>query len=338
MKFRQVLMLATGTIISINAIQVSANSDVMWNGYLNVIGSISDSNEEYREDISEDSTFSATSFGLTATKRINSKLSIAGQMHGQFDSFNFDWGYATYRLNSEWTGKAGKIKYPGTLLSEIIDIGVTYPWTQAPIAVYGLDAGMSFEAYTGGAMVYTVGDDIEYSSEFYLGETSDVDSNHKGLLGVVLSATSDEVRAQVGFNTSTMEFEDPAAPNASLMGGRDMSIMNLGVKAEYDIATIYAEYAKTTTSGLSIMDRSGWYITALHSFGKWSPHITYQDYEGMANREETTIIAGLNRTIDASTVVKFDVQQIKPVNGGFFEAQPDSSKVYLLNASLNMIF
>lgn len=338
MNFRKTSLESLGVLALSSLMPVSAAGDISLNGYLNIIGSISDSEAEYREDISENSTFSSTNFGLVATKRISSKLSVAGQLHGQGALFDFGWGYATYLVNSDWTAKAGKIKYPATLLSEVIDIGVTYPWVQPPVAVYGTAAGMSFKAYTGGSIAYTAGDETEFSSEFYMGETNDLDSNHKKMLGVVMSATSENVRAQVGVNTSVMEFEDPAAPNAALMGGRDMTIYNLGIKAEYELLTIYYEYGKTVMSGLSLMDREGWYLSVIHPMETWTPHLTYQSYLGMSDIEETGLIIGLNKMLDLSTVVKFDIQQIEPVNGGFFEVQPDNNKVYLLNVSLNMVF
>jgi len=128
MKLKQTSILVAATALALSPLQsLAGNDDFKLNGYMNVLGSISDSKTEYLEDISEDSTFSATNFALVASKRINSKLRVAAQLHGEHDAFSFDWGYATYKFSPELTGKAGKIQYPGNLVSEAIDVGVTYP-------------------------------------------------------------------------------------------------------------------------------------------------------------------------------------------------------------------
>jgi hypothetical protein len=342
MKLKQTSILILGISLAAGSARVSANNDFKFNGYLNVLGSVSDSETEYLEDISKDSTFAATNFGIVASKQINKKLRVAAQLHGEHDSYSFDWGYASYNFSSSLTGKAGKIKYPGNLVSETVDIGVTYPWAQAPVAIYGGDAGLSFEAYTGTSLVYTAGDDVEFATELYLGEADSEAVKNKRLIGVVFSATTDNIRAQASINSSVMEFEsfnDPTPPpEVILLQDKTMTNISAGIKAEYDLATVYAEYAQTSTSGLPQMDRTGWYVTVLHDFEKWSPHLTYQSYEGMLGIEETIISVGINRKLDLSTVVKLDLQQVEPINGGFFESQPVEDKVNVVNISLSMVF
>lgn len=336
----RIAVLAAITSFTLIPMQANAASDAKWNGYLNTIGSISNSETEYDDDISENSTFSKTNFGLAVSKRINSKLSIAGQLHGEKDAFNFDWGYANYRISDALTAKAGKMKYPGALYTDTLDIGTTYPWVTPPISIYGDDAGLAFEAYTGTGLAYTGGDDTELGAEFYLGETSDIDSNHKRMLGLVLSAATDEIRAQLAVNNSIMEFEEaPAAGSPqALMIDQNMTIINLGLQAEYDFATIYYEYGQTTMSGLPQMDRSGWYVTISHAMEDWTPHFTYQTYEGMQGLEESSVILGMNKQLSNAAVFKMELQQLEPVNGGFFEAQPSDDKVTIVNVSLNMTF
>jgi len=122
------------------------------------------------------------------------------------------------------------------------------------------------------------------------------------------------------------------------MQGRTTTNITAGIKAEYDLATVYTEFAKTTVSGLSQMDRSGWYFTILHERDDWSPHFTYQSYKGMASRDETIISVGINKSLDVSTVLKIDLQQVEPTGGGFFESQPTENKVNVLNLALSMVF
>jgi len=160
------------------------------------------------------------------------------------------------------------------------------------------------------------------------------------MLGLVFIANTDNIRAQASFNSSIMQFNefDPSIPNQVLMNGKTMNNFALGLNAEYDIVTLMAEYSSTTMSSSLNLENTGWYVTLMRSFDKWTPHVTYQSYEGMFGSDETSFILGLNRQLDTSTVLKFELQSIDPTNGGFFEEQPNESTVNLVSISLSMVF
>lgn len=131
--------------------------NIHWSGFLNAVGEVSDSDTPYLEHIDEDGDFNATSYGLNATARVNDRLTIAGQLFGGGhggDEVSFDWGFARYKFSDAITGKAGKIKYPGNLVSEYLDVGFTYPWVRPPEVIYSEQAELFFEAYKGGAALY----------------------------------------------------------------------------------------------------------------------------------------------------------------------------------------
>jgi len=113
--------------LALGALPASANSDFKINGFINVIGGISDSETAYLDDITDNGSFEDTNLGITLSKHINSKLSVATQFHGKHEVFNFDWGYINYKIDSELSVKAGKIKYAGNLVSETLDVGNTFP-------------------------------------------------------------------------------------------------------------------------------------------------------------------------------------------------------------------
>jgi len=211
---------------------------------------------------------------------------------------------------------------------------------RAPISIYSEAARLSYESYTGSSLYYTGGDDIEYSAEVFVGEAAGEEVTNERMLGLVLIANTDNIRAQVSFNSSIMNFNafDPGNAGQVVMNGNTMNNFALGLNAEYDIATVMAEYSNTTMSGSQNLENTGWYITALRRFDQWTPHFTYQSYEGMAGNDETSFILGLNRQLDVSTVLKFELQSIDPTNGGFFEEQPDDSTVNLFSISLSMVF
>ncbi len=333
----RLLTAITLTFISLSA---SANNDFKFNGFINVIGSLSNSETSYLDDINDNGSFSSTNLGIVLSKQINSKTNIATQFHGKQDSYSFDWGYISYRYQADVTLKAGKIKYPGNLVSETIDIGITFPWVRAPIAIYGEQARLSYESYTGSSLLYTGGDDIEYSAEVFLGEADGEGVLNERMFGLVLVATTDNIRAQASFNSSVMQLLNfnPNNPNQALMNDTTMTNVAFGVKAEYEIATILAEYSQTTMSNSQSLENIGWYLTMMHETDSWTPHITYQSYEGMFGRDETSFGLGVNKKLNLATVLKFGLEFIEPTNSGFFEQQPDDNTVTVFNISLNMVF
>ncbi|HED34453.1 MAG TPA: hypothetical protein ENJ08_09595, partial [Gammaproteobacteria bacterium] len=188
---RQAIVLGGVVVFGMFAQVAAAEGDVKWSGFLNAIGAISDSKTPYLEAIDENGSFDETNMGFNAAARINSKVSVAGQLHAVPEGVVFDWGYAQYFFNDNTTGKAGRLKYPAALVSETIDIGVLNLWVRAPESVYSELAGLVFESYNGAAVNYTTGDELEFSTEFYIGEIDAETRKHKKMLGVVLKVESD---------------------------------------------------------------------------------------------------------------------------------------------------
>lgn len=329
-----------GLALALSGAPTSASNEFNINGFINAIGSISNSETGYLDGTTDNGSFEDTNLGIVLSKQVNSRVSVATQFHGRHENFNFDWGYVAYKTDADIIAKAGKIKYAGNMVSETLDIGTTYPWIRPPTVIYGEKARLSYESFTGTAAYYTGGDDIEYSAEFFVGEATGEDTTNERMLGAIFVASNDNIRAQFSFNSSIMQFIELDATNAAqvAMNGRTMTNIALALKAEYDIGTLFAEYSNSMMSSSQDLEVSGWYITAMRQFGSYTPHITYQSYSGMFDNDESSFILGLNKQLDASTVMKVELQFVDPTNGGFFESQPSESSVTVLNVALNIVF
>ncbi len=332
---RQAIVLGGVVVFGMFAQVAAAEGDVKWSGFLNAIGAISDSKTPYLEAIDENGSFDETNMGFNAAARINSKVSVAGQLHAVPEGVVFDWGYAQYFFNDNTTGKAGRLKYPAALVSETIDIGVLNLWVRAPESVYSELAGLVFESYNGAAVNYTTGDELEFSTEFYIGEIDAETRKHKKMLGVVLKVESDTYIVKLAGNTATMVPDNLLSP----INDKSMVIFNFSLQAQYEVATIMFEYVTAEIEDNPGLDREGWYITLAHPMDKWTPHFTYQSYETVnGGLEQTGFTLGLNKKLDSSVVLKMEYQQVDPTNGGFFESQPIESSVSFINLSMNMVF
>jgi len=322
-------------ILSLALPEIAGAGDIKWNGFLNSTLNISDSETPYLGGINEDGSFDTTSFGFAGSARINAKVSVAGQLHMSSGGVEYDWGYAQYRFSESSSGKAGRMKYPNGLVSETFDIGVTNIWVRPPESVYGETVELMFEGYNGAAFNFVTGDDVEYSSEIYLGDIDTEDEEFKKMLGLVLKAEAENFTVKLAATSSTLFTANPAAPE----NDKTQTVYNFGVDVDLEVLRIMFEYVSLSIEDNSNLDQDSWYITLAHPMDEWTPHFTWQSYETVTGGpEQTSFTLGLNKQLDPSVVVKMEYQQVDPTNGGLFDAQPTDSTVNFINLSMNLVF
>ncbi|VAW68430.1 hypothetical protein MNBD_GAMMA09-2799 [hydrothermal vent metagenome] len=312
-------------------------TEIKWNGFLNATGNISDSKTAYLGNINENGSFDSTTFGFAGAARINAKVSVAGQLHMSEGGVEYDWGYANYRFSDSSSFKAGRMKYPNGLVSETFDIGVTNIWVRPPESIYGDTAELMFEGYNGAAFNFVTGDEVEFSSEFYLGDidTPDGTEELKKTLGLVLKLESESYTLKLAGSTATLITSNPALPR----NNKSKTSLSFGADAQFDIGRIMFEYVNSSVSSNPNSDIDAWYLTLSHTFDTWTPHFTYQSYETVTGgAEQTSYTLGINKQLDPSVVLKMEYQNVDPTNGGLFDAQPADSTVNFINLSMNMVF
>ncbi len=331
--YRLTLLAASMALLSTQAQAGAALSQVKWDGFLNAIGSASDIEESYLEEINEDGNFDETSFGLTASAKINHRLKIAGQVFLTNAEVEFDWGYANYAFNETTSGQAGKIKYPGALVSEYIDIGIAYPWVRVPESIYSETAELAVEAYTGVGGIYSAGDDTSFTLNLYGGQSNDEEGDLGRLIGLTAIIANDNGEIRLNANQSRID-----APG-SATDGEDHNIMSVGVHGEFNNIGFYSEYARSEIDNFPDEDTEGWYATVGYSLGNTMPHLTYQSYEVEEGVEQRSWTLGVKHRFTPAAVLKLEVQRVTDIeDGGLFEAQPDDDDVTLVNAALNFVF
>lgn len=333
--YKLTLLAAALALTSIQAQAGAGLSSVKWNGYLNAIGAASDSDTAYLEEIDDNGSFDETNFGLSASSQLSQRLRVAGQIHLTSEKVNFDWGFANYVFTPNITGRAGKIKYPGNIISETIDIGLTYPWVRPPESIYSETAELSFEAYTGAGGIYEGGDEITYSFNLYGGQVTDSETNedHDRLIGAVLVLANDYGEIRLNANQSKID------EASKVTDGEDRTIMSAGLRGEWNNFVFYGEFSRSEIDNFSAFDTDAWYTTLGYHFGNTMPHLTYQDYDVDGGIEQSSWTLGVKQTLSPSSALKLEVQRVSDIKGGgLFVQQPDDSDVYLFNAALNFVF
>ncbi|MCU7842046.1 MAG: hypothetical protein KZQ94_22080 [Candidatus Thiodiazotropha sp. (ex Troendleina suluensis)] len=331
--------------------------DLKFSGFFNAIANRHDADEmRYLETVDDTWGFNNTSYGLNVATKISDKLSVAAQLFGgghEGDSVGLDWAFATYDFNDESHIKFGKIKYPGNLYSETVDVGFVYPWIRPPESIYSENAKLFFEAYKGAAYKYMAGDDIEFGVEIYYGSTPEEEhedelESHNDMMGLTVSAANDMGRLLFSYNDSVLSATDTSV-SIPVAGedGQHYSILAVGAEVEFDKLQIIAEIAQSQLEDASDEDAVGWYVTAAYSMGEWKPHFTIQKYAvDDASVEQSSMTLGVIKKVGSGALLKLEVQRIDDIKGnGFFEDHlfdttnlPDGSSVNMFNIALSTVF
>jgi hypothetical protein len=201
---------------------VTAEDDIRWNGFLNVVGGISrdeppsptnpggaNSEGGTNTDFSFDNE---TSAGLQATKPLDESTQVTVQLLSKGNADNYaakvQWLYLSHDLSDTQTIRAGKFGIPVYYFSDFLNVGFAYHWVRPPVQVYPFDP-----TYTGLNYMHrgTVGS-IDWSAEVFTGTENDrlanlgIDVSGKESTGATLLATQDEWSGRLGVFTQRARF------------------------------------------------------------------------------------------------------------------------------------
>ncbi len=308
--------------------------------------------------INDDGSFQGTKLGLTVTTQIDDDLSVAALLMSAADEDGFathvDWAFASFRLSDDFTLRAGKLKFPVGLVNEYVDVGVTYPWISAPILLYteqAAGAQATREAYTGASLLWEsdIGDgDWSVGSDLFFGQVDLENMTVKGVLGVTLRTTWDDVlELQASSYRGTMHTDAMMNAMMAAMDEREHSATLLGAKIDWNNIVAYVEAAQVemdfTMMGRTVGNSDSWYATLGYRMGKFLPHVTRQEWErdNGANHQISTL--GVAYSLSDSVVIKAEQSRIETDNfatagSGLFYSTPASGSTDMTSIAVDVIF
>ncbi|MDO6567370.1 hypothetical protein Q4561_09895 [Alteromonas sp. 1_MG-2023] len=114
--------------------------ELAFSGFARVVGGQLSTNEASYANYDNSWSFSEDSLiALQADYAINTQFSISAQgiLHSGSDrDSGLDWLYLTYQPSSSWQFNVGRLRIPVLNYSDVIDVGFSYPWVNAPEQVY----------------------------------------------------------------------------------------------------------------------------------------------------------------------------------------------------------
>ncbi len=275
-----------------------AQADIRINGFANLTGGITSSDDSLYEYDDKVSFGSQSLFAVQVSGDINDKMTATGQLvaRGNNDySAEFEWAYITYQTSDNTSVSAGRLRLPLFRYSASLDVGYSYHWVVAPQSVYAVPfnnidgARFDYSGYTGD-LEYTfqltggkveseftlAGADAELSIDNVITLTGDFAYNNWKFRGVYAAGkvTFDVVAlapafAQLGQLSASLSDQLQAKADSGIFYGGSI---------EYDAFDwfVAAEYTGVEVEDSFYPDEVNYYVTAGIRTGKWTPFITYE--------------------------------------------------------------
>jgi hypothetical protein len=283
------------TIAALTATALTAQAEVRINGFANLIGGITSSDETlygYNDKIS----FSEESmFAVQVSGDINDKMTATGQLVARAEDdykAEFEWAYITYTATDNISISAGRLRLPLFKYSASLDVGYSYHWVNAPQTVYNVP----FNNIEGLRMDYSnYAGDWEYNLQLAYGtfENSNETFNLTGDDVVVFTAEvqNEGFKARGVIGRATNDFSVPSLDpvlagiqpfiSAALFNNlimEDDTGIFLGLGLEYDAYDwfVAGEVTSVDTENSFLAEDIAYYITAGMRSGKFTTSLTYE--------------------------------------------------------------
>lgn len=290
------------TIAALTASAFTANAEIRINGFANMVGGITSSDESLYGYDDQVSFSSESVFAIQVSGDINNKMTATGQIvaRGNNDyEADFEWAYLTYQATDNTSISVGRLRLPLFKYSASKDVGYSYHWVTAPRSVYDVN----FNNLDGLRVDYSnYAGDLEYNLQAAFGTvSSDLDTaagpgtlDLKNVMLVSAEAVYNylKVRGSHVSGKGTVVLPSLDATFGALRGvGLNELAGNLefnddtgtftGFGIEYDTFDwfVSGEWTEIEIEDSFNPTNSAFYVTAGLRKGKWTPSITYEKFD-----------------------------------------------------------
>ncbi len=299
--------------------------------------------------------------GFSATAQlVAQRRSSAGATVGTYEAKDFDlafeWLFAQYQINDNFSVRLGRMQMPAFLLSESLNIGYAAPWLRAPVHLYTSEpfyrldgVQMNWRANVGG---------VNLSAQLSHGETQsfisagvplplNFVSDGGGVYGASLTAESGDWTGRLGLIRIKVL---PPLPGVDPIKDQYVS---LGLQYDNGQALVLSEYAKRTENeqpalgGLPFARANYGYVAAGWRFGSVLPmliiskgnHATLGATFSPVTHDSRSIGASVRYDVAPNIALKAQLDQYEAKDGLAFENRGnDDHKVRVLTAGFDFVF
>jgi len=324
LKLKQYVCLLTSfTFMLVQApVSLAENKNIDISGFARVVGgqlsndSISVNGYDNKFKIGEESLFA-----IQVNGQLTDKISATGQLlyhSSENRDSGVEWAYLTYHHNQRLNFKLGKLRTPFFQYSDVIDVGLSYPWITPPKQVY---RGYMFSTFEGANISYNfAGEELAYYFEGYWGKfDDDIVSNGlitpttvNNLSGLVINIVDNNLSFRVSYHRGDVEIEQEFVENFTstlTQLGFENSAQSLNTAGEvksiqagitYDNLNYFArvELMKVTGDIPFVPNSTGAYATLGYYFHPFTAHLTYATNNSASPSQINEIPIGSSPQLD----------------------------------------
>ncbi|GAA0856441.1 hypothetical protein [Aliiglaciecola litoralis] len=307
-----------------SAIADDTSDNFNFSGFSRVVAGVLDDNNATYQGYDNSVSFGQGSLlGLQADLRLNDKFSITTQLlaHSSDDrNSGIEWLYATYQPNKSLRFKAGRMRTPFFIYSDVIDVGFAYPWISPPQQVY---KAYLFDYFDGVIASYELSaPDFSAELEVYYGAYDDLINNSSleevtaktsNLRGIALNIRGEKIQARISSNKGGVDIDFPELRGFSdilrsanynltadsLITSGDAEVNQIGIS--YDELNYFykAEFITISSPILVVPDIDSYYLTAGYMVYPFTFHATYANNTSKYAPAVVEIPTGLAPEVDA---------------------------------------
>lgn len=275
----------------------SAGAEIKINGFANIVGGITSSDDQllgYDDNIS----FSNDSlFAIQLSGNINERMTATGQILARgIDDYDAEvaWAYLTYEVTDNLNLSVGRIRLPSFRYSDSADVGYSYHWITPPSSVYSGAGGGGFNIEGLSARYNNFAGDWEYGFQVVAGsfESEVAGANTRGDNIVFFVAEGQrewlKIRGVVGRIDLSIDLPDleptlqtlsSISPQLSdALRTKDDSGLFLGLALDTDFQDwfISSEYTFADVEDSFSAEDKSFYISAGVRVRAFTPSITFE--------------------------------------------------------------
>ena len=324
----------------------ATQAEVRINGFANLTGGITSSDDTFYRYDDEISFREESLLAIQISGDVNDKMTATGQIvargRDDFDA-DFEWAYLSYQATDNASVTAGRFRLPLFRFSASLDVGYSYHWVNAPQVVYDV----SFNNLDGLRFDYSnYAGDWEYSLQAAVGsyDTSVFGADSRGRNTFVFTGEATyewfKIRGVYGQTSNTIDLStaDPTTPTFGLgqtlgaltqlglsniedaMQIRDDKGVFVGLGLEVDKFDwfISGEITSIEVEDSYLADDIAYYLTAGLRLGKFTPSVTYENFESDVDVKFLDLVAAapeavrtqaeaIVRGVQASQQQEFDI-------------------------------
>ncbi len=284
-----------------------------------------------------------TILGLQTDYKIDDKSSMTAQLvsYGQqnFQVMN-TWAYATFKPTNSWQFRIGRQRVPFYMLSEQLDVGMSYPWVRPPVEMYTNPVN-SYDGLSGkyqwmlgdvsGDIGALVGDAPSSSNSPYIPLGFII----KNIRGVTFNIYDGNFTFHGGVNAGNvnLNLQDDKTPGAMFQNLNSLltAVGSPGVTDQlatyYNLGMIYDDGSWLLMSEVSdlrygsgtvVQDRFDGYVTLGYHMGSFMPNFTYSmtrtNSQGNSNRQSA--LQNINNNLYSPGMMALKSEQLAACQSG----------------------